>query len=255
MKQKIYIFDYDGTICETGKFKIPERISKLIFRLQADNIVVLATGRPDFLVPADDRVNWNAQIYYNGQLCVVGNNVIYSKQLDYIQFQKFAVVAKNIDIEFVAFSNRPVFSNTKINMNIPKEVIGNFSDSAPILKEFGVYKLIVEPSNKAETLVRQLIPNSQINKWSSDFWEVVPQNVNKLTGIAHFLSYVSADWSNVIAFGDGENDFPVFQKAAVSIAVGENCSSIKNIATFNVPNFANNGVEWAFENLRLLEEI
>ena len=61
---------------------------------------------------------------------------------------------------------------------------------------------------------------------------------------------MSAKWSDIAAFGDSENDLCVFQKAAVSLAVGD-CLALTKLATFHAPDFAHNGVEWAFQNIPL----
>lgn len=252
MNQKIFVFDYDGTICQKGGSRIPEEIARLLARLQNNHVIILATGRPDFLVSKDERFHWDAQVYYNGQLCIAHNHILYSNQLNYHQYKNFAKHALDIGVEYIAFSDRPFSPHRKLHLPLLKEVTGGIIETLPVSEGLGVYKLIVEATKTSEELVRKWIPSSQIVKWHPAFWEVLPQNTDKSMGISHILNYMSAQWSDIIAFGDSKNDLCVFQNAAVSITVGD-CPSLTKFATFHVPDFAHNGMEWAFQNILLGE--
>lgn len=165
-------------------------------------------------------------------------------------FTKHAIDAK---LGYIAFSNRPYSLNWNSHLPLLKEVTGDYIENLLVPEGLGVYKLIVEATKAAEELVHKWIPCSQIVKWYSDFWEVLPQNTSKSTEISHILNRMSAQWFDIIAFGDSKNDLCVFEKVAVSLAIGD-CASLIIIATFRAPDFAHNGVEWAFQNIPLGED-
>ena len=50
--------------------------------------------------------------------------------------------------------------------------------------------------------------------------DILPRSGGKILGIGQFLRRLSLDWSEIMAFGDGENDVDMLRCAGVGVAMG-----------------------------------
>ena len=53
----------------------------------------------------------------------------------------------------------------------------------------------------------------------SDCFDFIPEGIDKAAGISCLLQELKLDWENVMAIGDGINDYCMFDRAAVSLGV------------------------------------
>lgn len=245
----ICVFDYDGTLCSRTDLLVSSEVIKLLQCLQNKSKLVLATGRPQSLVPVIQDFKWDATIYYNGQLCLIGNQIIHRWVLEDCEWRYFCQVAQQENIEFFAFSDQITTLHLPARLPCLPEVTGTeFVVGQPLDEPF-LYKIITEPCRKVYDLVNQYMPHAQIESWHSDFWEIVPNGINKLAGVEHVLSHMDWFWSQVIAFGDSENDCPLFQRAAYSIAIGDQCAELVQLANYVAPTIEQNGLEKAIKKI------
>ena len=75
-----------------------------------------------------------------------------------------------------------------------------------------------------------------------NYMDIIPQGVNKATGLKEFLAYLDVPRSELIAFGDGENDIEMLKLAGFSYAMENGQDSVKKIAKFIAPSNNDNGV-------------
>lgn len=75
-----------------------------------------------------------------------------------------------------------------------------------------------------------------------NYMDIIPQKVNKATGLKEFLAYLDVPKNELIAFGDGENDIEMLKLAGLSYAMENGQDSVKKIAKFIAPSNNDNGV-------------
>mgnify|MGYP003422133747 CR=1 FL=1 len=69
---------------------------------------------------------------------------------------------------------------------------------------------------------------------------VANKGVTKAHSIAKLCEHINIDLKNVIAFGDGENDFEMIKEVGLGIAMGNAIDELKNVAddvTIDVYNY------------------
>lgn len=82
--------------------------------------------------------------------------------------------------------------------------------------------------------------------------EITSFNINKATGMDSVIRYFNADIKDTIAIGDGFNDLPMFEKAHLSVAMGNAPQEIKDKADRITTSLDEDGVYNAFKELKLI---
>lgn len=82
--------------------------------------------------------------------------------------------------------------------------------------------------------------------------EITSFHINKATGMDSVIRYFNADIKDTIAIGDGFNDLPMFEKAHLSVAMGNAPQEIKDKADRITTSLDEDGVYNAFKELKLI---
>lgn len=82
--------------------------------------------------------------------------------------------------------------------------------------------------------------------------EITSFHINKATGMDSVIRYFNADIKDTIAIGDGFNDLPMFEKAHLSVAMGNAPQEIKDKADRITTSLDDDGVYNAFKELKLI---
>ena len=71
---------------------------------------------------------------------------------------------------------------------------------------------------------------------------------NKRGGIVKMMEYLGVDNKNVVVFGDDYNDMDMFCKDWFSIAMGNGCQDLKDMASYVTDTNVNDGIKKACEH-------
>lgn len=82
--------------------------------------------------------------------------------------------------------------------------------------------------------------------------EIGSYHITKATGMDSIIRYFNANIEDTIAVGDGFNDLPMFNKAHLSIAMGNAPQAIKDKADIVTTSLDEDGVYNAFKQLKLI---
>ena len=82
--------------------------------------------------------------------------------------------------------------------------------------------------------------------------EITSFHINKATGMDSVIRYFNADIKDTLAIGDGFNDLPMFEKAHLSVAMGNAPQEIKDKADMITTSLDDDGVYNAFKELKLI---
>lgn len=82
--------------------------------------------------------------------------------------------------------------------------------------------------------------------------EIGSYQITKATGMDSIIRYFNANIEDTIALGDGFNDLPMFNKAHLSIAMGNAPQAIKDKADIVTTSLDEDGVYNAFKQLKLI---
>jgi len=107
----------------------------------------------------------------------------------------------------------------------------------------GMFITSEEDHIKLRSLLRDRYGDSiYIAQSSPIFLEVLASGVSKGAGLSHALEYLNLKPENTIAFGDEENDLPMFETAGFSAAPANAKEEVRNAATFQIPANTEDGI-------------
>lgn len=248
MIKKIFIFDIDGTLYSKKHKKILPNTCRLLKELGEDKEVLcgVATGRgkPKIKVLAPILKYLDFLVLSNGQ---------------YIEFQK-KLISKHCFLNQDVVKLNKICASKRVNLGFTTSKFAyyaNMHDSAEKMreKEFKqannksistkeIYSLWLS-SSCPEDLT--LIKNS-FDKLDFYFWnkqkgmDVALKGFSKQKGIEILKSYLIENQliekdCNVIAVGDGENDFEMLKHADLAVCMeNSDCVKLKEIADFIAPS-------------------
>lgn len=225
MNYKLVVCDMDGTLL-SSKHTISEYTKEIINKLKDKNIkIIIATGRPYL-----DAKFFRDQLNLNSYLVTAnGANAHDEKENkivdEYIpkEFVK-EILSLNLNTEKY---HRNVYLNN--NWYVEFEIEGLVEFHKESNYKFQIYNF-EKLKNKDVTKIFflgdkdniALLENKLKNKFkdnlniaiSSDFClEIMKKNISKKSALDKILKDLSIEWKDVIAFGDGMNDFEMLKAA------------------------------------------
>lgn len=102
-------------------------------------------------------------------------------------------------------------------------------------------------------LREQLDGQAQVFRSHARFIEVVPQGVDKGTGLAWLADYLGIPQASVMAVGDQENDLPMVRWAGIGVALGNATPALQRAADWVAPPLDEEGAAAALERFVLRE--
>ena len=107
----------------------------------------------------------------------------------------------------------------------------------------GMFVTARENHEKIRSALREQYGNSiYIVQSTPVFLEVLAEGVSKGVGLIHALKYLGQKPEDTIAFGDEENDLPMFKAAGFSAAPANAIDAVRNAALFQIPANTEDGV-------------
>ena len=148
----------------------------------------------------------------------------------------------------------PAFDSYGRLVHVPPVLMRDFSE--PIGQ--GVYKVMIigEPARIAEDLREALsCPPGRVTAFTSDAGalEIVPEGVDKGTGLQKAAELLGIPREQVIAVGDGMNDVPMLRWAGLGCAMANAAPEVRAEADVIAPSCDEDGLAWVLEKY-LLEE-
>ena len=220
---RIIALDLDGTLLNSQRVVTPRTLD-LLLRLQEEgHKIVISTGRPIF---GATKVAELLQLEKFGGYVMAYNGgvvqdwktkeIIYSNFLQHDAIKRNGLTFKKVD-------------------NFLKEV------TYPISK----CMIIGEPDSlhQLEERILDTHPTSfTVYRSEPFFLEVVPENINKATGLSVLLRHLIVPQSILIAFGDSYNDIPMIHFAGIGVAMGNAPQEVKDAADHIAPTNDEEGV-------------
>ncbi|HOB34363.1 MAG TPA: HAD family hydrolase [Bacillota bacterium] len=208
----------------------------------------------------------------NGALVVnsVDGSIVFSKTIDPGALKRLAAFTRNIDLHLCvqaanAFYITPGSFRTPVFLSYQKKIAERGLPVVPVLdldKDFGnydgspVYKLVYYITSTRDreqlALLKEFLdgePELAYTISGENMFEVIPPGVDKGTGIERVAEFYGIPLKEVCAFGDYDNDIPLFQKAGFSVAMGNASDNLKAWANYITDTNDNDGIAKALEAL------
>ena len=100
--------------------------------------------------------------------------------------------------------------------------------------------------------MREVFPHCISARWNPLFADVIAKGNSKRTGIDKMIAYYGIDLCDTMAFGDGGNDIPMLEHAAVGVAMGNATDEVKRSADYVTDSVDENGIRNALEHFGVI---
>lgn len=259
---KLAIFDIDGTLIKRKELTIRKSAVEAIRKLHDKGIdVMIATGRAYYFIQDDIHETINPDYYVTVNGAIVYNKtkeVIHEVPMDYQEVIALTTFAREhgFGIGYKLNDNMHIYSNFKIFTDVylqgsPKvSMLHDFTDAPLISKDAELPKgiFLMGEEQTIESL-RCTLSDSKLSHAYKDAYDVYSLRAGKMKGIEVVLKRLGYDWSQVIAYGDADNDVDMLEAASIGIAMGDAPDHVKASADFVTKDLEEDGIAYAIETL------
>ena len=276
---KLVFLDADGTLFHHEGY-IPESAIKACIQAQKNgHKIILCTGRQRIEIFGPMlKIDYDAIIAGSGATIECNHKIIEENTLSKEESQYLSnyLLTNNIPANFESSTRIYATQYTKDTMlkMVEEQCVGKSEEEKAkhgltiLTNQITVVDNILDlVYNKVSVIDNGKTPYNKIQLDLSDKSEVIPASlpplgkesgeitsyhINKATGIDSVVKYFNADIKDTIAIGDGFNDLPMFEKAYLSVAMGNAPQEIKDKANMITTSLDDDGVYHAFKELKLI---
>ena len=264
--KKIISLDIDGTLYTSDK-KISPATKKALLRAQEKGcILVLASGRPTAgLVPIAEQLEMQKfhgmLLAYNGGVVIdfTTGKKIFSKEIPNNLAKKLLKHLENLPVNPIVDDGETIFTTDAESFQVPYEsqsnhlkikIVENVHDAV----NFSPAKVLIAAP---EEILKKNIPAiKEPFKGELDFvlsapfyLEATLPGISKADALKKACEVLKISTEDIIAFGDAQNDIPMFEVAGYGVAMGNACDELKKIAKEITSTNDEDGIARALEKL------
>ncbi|MEG0855941.1 MAG: Cof-type HAD-IIB family hydrolase [Terrisporobacter sp.] len=258
-KRKILFFDIDETLLSHKTFTIPES-TKLAIKKAKENghLAFVNTGRTKSLIGQDIK-----ELGFDGYVCGCGTHIEVNDEVLY---------SKKVDIE----NHNDIISNIKkYNLNAVLEgedaiYVDENGEDDFLLSNLRKQNYPIKPYDAENMRFNKMFIRYDDNQYIDNFCEdikdmfdyidhgtgtreIIPKGHSKGSGIDFLLNHFEVNLDDTYAFGDSNNDIPMLEHVANSIAMGNGNPELFDKVTFVTKHIDEDGIEHAMKHFKIID--
>ncbi len=258
---KAAFFDIDGTLVSLKTKVYPESAPKAIAALRKDGILCfVATGRSKFEIAEErllDGMEFDGYLTNNGQDAYTPEGeLLYGTPVDprdvrtaYQWAKENNIVCWMVSATHTLMSHTdPIVEKTMEAIHTKLPPIGNLE----LLLSQSVYKVVLFTTGEKIRELLPLVPHSRTTQWYETGQDIISLEGGKKLCMLECLKRLGLDPSEVIAFGDSENDIEMLQAAGIGVAMDNGTRECKAAADYITADCDEDGILRALEHFKLL---
>ncbi|MGT2846141.1 Cof-type HAD-IIB family hydrolase [Streptococcus massiliensis] len=279
MEIKAVFFDIDGTLINDSR-TVLKSTEKAIHSLKEQGILVgLATGRgPFFVRPFMEQLQLDFAVTYNGQYIFSRDKVISATPIDKQHLQQLIAYARKNRKEIALGTRDGVFGSRIMSFGlspvsqwssrfVPKKLVKSVTNGfnrligkvvpqntqeLSALSRQPIYQVLMLATPQESEQVAEQFPELKFTRSSPYASDIINQGTSKLEGSKRIGEEFGFDISQVMAFGDSDNDLEMLSGVGLSIAMGNGTSKVKEIAKHTTSSNSQDGIHRALEHFGIL---
>ncbi len=249
---KAVFFDIDGTLVSFKTHRIPDSTLYALNLLREKGIkTFIATGRSWAQIEKiNDFPEFDGYVTLNGSCCITGDKqIIYTNCIPQEDLERLAEFQRthSFPVEFVYADHETMTETNELveaawaNVNVPVPPVVPMSTCS----KQDVFQLGVFLNRKEEDelqLTQRFMPGCTSMRWSPDFYDIIPKESCKSSGIDKIIAYYGIDIKETMAFGDGGNDIDMIRHTAIGVAMGNANDDVKAAADIITSSVDEDGI-------------
>lgn len=254
MPIKLIAVDLDGTLLRADHTPHPSALEQLVRAEEAGVTVVIASGRSiqSIRKVLSGSLNVTSAVATNGADVWLDGTSIAQEYLDHDVKQAALQFASSNGLHLSCYSTdgtfalresefldeyRELVKGVPIELRTPLQVL-----EMPILKLVFIADAQNVPRLRTELEPRLKTRRADLTESAPRYLEIMPQDVNKGSGLTHLCRHLGIERSEIAAIGDYRNDIEMIQLAGISGAVGNALPEVKTLARHTVSSNEEGGV-------------
>ncbi|WP_159547708.1 Cof-type HAD-IIB family hydrolase [Streptococcus halichoeri] len=279
MTIKAVFFDIDGTLLNDRK-NVQKTTQQAIQSLKKQGIMVgLATSRgPAFVQPFLENLGLDFAVTYNGQYILTRDKILYQNQLPKSLIYKIIRYASDVKKEVSLGTASGLSGSRIIDMGtspfgqlissiVPKKMVRtvessfkhlirrikpqSFNNLVTIMRK-PIYQIVMVASAEETKEITEKFPHIKITRSSPYSIDMISVGQSKVKGIERLGQMFGFDLSEVMAFGDSDNDLEMLSGVGVGVAMGNSDVAVKEGAHFITASNNNDGISQALAHYGLI---
>ena len=253
MRRKLFAFDIDGTLLDSqGQLPAPT-LALLLDLKAAGHFLVLATGRS--LATAQELITtvpFENYILCNGAYAYVAHQQVFDNPLDQRELKKLARLAGEHQLDLLFQTMHGVKKDVPFIHEVNRQRQEAFSSIAidydfDVAQGETIYQVVVFCDRQEGALLEEEFESIRFTRWGEVAMDAIPSNGSKAHTLAILAAAEGFEVSDIVAFGDGENDIEMLQYAGHGIVMGNASDQVKQYADFITKTNDDNGICHAVE--------
>ena len=256
-EKKLIFFDVDGTLYDNKNRCLSPLTVKALKNIPKNYILALATGRAGFMLESikDIIPLIDYFVLINGQYIKHHNDVIFEEAIDSVVLNRLVAQLQSLGIAYgfegshdqgVNFINDMVIDSfTSLDLVIP-----------PVVQDYHLKNNVYQAwafCNQEEALkIIKHNPELYLIRWQAYGHDILPKHASKGLGVKRLADYLKIDSQNIIAFGDGDNDYEMIKNVGLGIAMGNATPKVKSVAKYITDDVNNDGIYKALKHFNII---
>ena len=259
-KIKIIFFDIDDTLRNSKTGFIPSTIPTAFKQLRDKGILTgIATGRGIFgVVPEIKALKPDFFVTLNGAYIEdKKGNVIYSNKIAKDKVEEYITWTKEVGIDYglVGSQAAKLSRRTEMISQAIDPIYPDLEVDPDFYQKEDIYQMwTFEDQGDDLTLPESLASTLRMVRWHEHSSDVVSISGSKAAGVAKVVDQLGLKPEIVMVFGDGLNDFELFDYAGISVAMGISHDKIKEKADYITKTLEEDGIFDALEGFGMVEK-
>ncbi|HHV3266679.1 TPA: HAD-IIB family hydrolase [Streptococcus agalactiae] len=280
MAIKAVFFDIDGTLLNDRK-NVQKSTIKAIRNLKDQGILVgLATGRgPSFVQPFLENLGLDFAVTYNGQYIYSRSEIIYTNQLSKTTVYRLIryAGARRREISLgtasgllgsgiigLGTSRLGQIVSSLVPRKWAKAIERSFKhfirrikpqniDSLMVILREPIYQVVLVATEGESERIQKQFPRVKLTRSSPYSMDVISEGQSKVKGIERVGQCYGFDLSEVIVFGDSDNDIEMLSQVGIGVAMGNASQQVKENARYTTADNNDDGISKALAHYGLIQ--
>lgn len=235
-KIKVVFFDIDGTLVNFHAGKSSVKVIEALERLKKNGIkLVIATGRGPIQIPPFPEGLFDAYLCFNGSYAFDQEGDIISHPLPLADIKQLIRNGQRLKRPIImATAKRLVANGMDPDLEeymsfgpIKAERLANFDE---LVGYEPIYQMMMSGRKEDYATTLEGVQAIKIAAWWERAFDLIPAVGGKGQAVEEILKYYGLTPEEAMAFGDGNNDLPMFEVVGHGVAMGNASEELKAAA-------------------------